>query len=155
MSSAVKIAGSAISALGQIREGYLQKAVADYQADWYMAQSREEGIRASILADKIKRAKYLMRGRQVAAYGKAGVRVGTGTPLEVMADTAAQYEKDLAINDFNMRVAQSRLRASARFKRFMGRESVISGYMSAASTLLSSYTPSPSGSANITSSSGE
>uniref|UniRef100_A0A6M3K8T7 Uncharacterized protein n=1 Tax=viral metagenome TaxID=1070528 RepID=A0A6M3K8T7_9ZZZZ len=58
---------------------------------------------------KILREKTAMTSEQRTMYAKSGVRVGVGTPLEVMADTAAQYELDLAANRYNLALSKERI----------------------------------------------
>ena len=107
MSDILQLAGNVFSAFGQIKKGQAEKAAAYYNADVLNEEARQEGIKASLVADNIRRAKRLMSGKQTARYAKAGVKIGTGTTLEVLADTAAQYDRDLAINEYNKKVKQA------------------------------------------------
>lgn len=74
---ALMAAGTAISTIGKIQEGKEQSKQIEYEAQ------------------KTERAKSRMLSRQKALYAKSGVLLSEGSPLEVMADTAAQYEMDI------------------------------------------------------------
>ena len=57
---------------------------------------------SEVEAAKITKEKGKTISAQRAAYAKAGVRLDEGTPLDVMADTAAEYELDLATGRYNL-----------------------------------------------------
>ena len=59
-----------------------------------MAASSASMIQAAGLqeADEVRRQGRMIGGKQMAGYAKAGVRLDKGTPVQVMAETAARAE---------------------------------------------------------------
>lgn len=79
----LSLGGSVISAFGQYQSGQMQKAAYDYNAAVALEQMREKM--------QTSEAKYsALTGRQASLYAKAGVDIASGSPLLVMAHTAAQ-----------------------------------------------------------------
>ena len=79
----VGAADSAVAGFGQYQSGQEQKAAYDYDAQVALQQARQ--------AQQTSEAKYSnLVGRQASAYARAGVDVASGSPLLVMAHTAAQ-----------------------------------------------------------------
>jgi hypothetical protein len=66
------------------------------EAEAIKAEGTDKLIQAQTEAEKLRRERRLTAGRQRALYAKGGVDVSSGSPLEVMADTAAEYNKDIA-----------------------------------------------------------
>ena len=128
-------AATAVTVIGQLREGQQMagaegynarvaeanaKAVresAAFQAETFRRQTEAESdiLRKSTAMEtevltkqsaleqaKITKEKQKTISAQRAAYAKAGVRLEEGTPLDVMADTAAEYELDLATGRYNL-----------------------------------------------------
>jgi hypothetical protein len=74
---------SAISGFGQYESGQQQKAAYDYNASSTLAKMRED--------EQTSEAKYAqLIGKQASAYAAAGVDIASGSPLLIMAHTAAQ-----------------------------------------------------------------
>lgn len=121
---------------GQLRQGMAAEAAGEYNAAVLEEEARQEQVRLHFLKERLRREKGKMMGAQRAGYAKAGVKL-EGTPLEVLADTAAQYEKDIAIEDYNTRVTMARKRAGAQAQRIAGEEAMVSAVYSAGGTLLS------------------
>ena len=81
--TAAGAAGSLLSGLGQYESGQQQRAAYDYNADMTLQQMQQQM--------QTSEAKYAnLIGRQASAYAKAGVDISSGSPLLVMAHTAAQ-----------------------------------------------------------------
>lgn len=142
------IAGAGLQAYGFYRQGQAAKEASDYNR-WALDESiMEENYRSGLIADKIRARKRRMRGAQVAAFMKAGVRL-EGTPLEVIADTAAQFEEELAMNESDRRLTIARLKMGIGAERMAGKEAMTAAYIQAGATILQTAgryygTPSPS-----------
>lgn len=65
-------------------------------------------------ADLARRRGRKVAGKQRAAYGKAGVRLGVGTPLEVLAETAWMTELNALREQFRFDTAAHRRRQQGR-----------------------------------------
>ena len=175
------IAATAVETIGAIREGQTQSALQKYNARVAEAEAGAvkssaefeiEALKTSTAFEtetlkrqsefeqtKIKRAKGQAVSTQQAAFAKAGVRLDEGSPLEVMADTAAQFELDLAANRYNLgiglektryeseaeqrrigygsAVKQAQLYSQAAWNRQLAKASKTAAYLKAGSTLLS------------------
>jgi hypothetical protein len=94
-------------------EGILQKRILERQAQAteYEAQYAEEQSRT--------RTKQLL-GRQRALYAKAGVDISSGSPLEIMASTAGQGEREALM-------IQRQGKEQAKMLRWYGKVAKIAG----------------------------
>lgn len=140
------IAGASLMAYGYLRQGMAAKAAADYNAEVNEEQAREEGIRVGIIEDRLRRQKKQAISTQTARFLKAGVKL-EGTPLEVLADTATQFEEDIAITKYDARVNVARLQAGAEAQRIAGKEAMFKAGLMAGGTVLSGYGMSASSAA--------
>ena len=144
------VAGVALQAYGMYRQGKAAKKASQYNSAALNEAIIQENYRAEFIADKLRAKKRRTEGAQIAAYMKAGVRL-EGTPLEVLADTAAQFEEELAINESDRRLTISRLRMGIGAERLAGKEAMTAAYISAGATILQEAgryfgTPAPSSS---------
>jgi len=128
-------AATGIKMFGQIQQAKAQQKVFEYNAA--VNRQRAEMIQQAgqLEVDKLRREKRRFTEKQVAAYAKAGVRL-TGSPLQVIADTATELEMDILIEDFNTRIGVINAQNSARLDELRGAQAMQSGYWSAGSTLL-------------------
>lgn len=121
-------------------EAKAYRAMGDFQSETLKQQSIFE-------QDKIKREKDRTISAQRASYAKSGVRIDEGTPLEVQADTAAQFELDLEANRYNTAIGLEEIRyesesgtsmskSESTYRKLLARQSKNTGYMSAGSTFL-------------------
>ena len=114
---------SSVTAYGQKRPGDAAKRAADFNAALELRRGRE---RAKAVRKKGERVK----GRQRSLIGASGVQL-KGSPLEVMAETAALVELD-AINTMRDAEATSHLekkrgKAAKKASRLAAGASVLSG----------------------------
>ena len=79
----VGLIGSALSAVAQYQKGQLEKGAYEYNAAVALQQMREQ------LQDTETKYQTLI-GKQASLYGKAGVSLTSGSPLLIMATTAAK-----------------------------------------------------------------
>jgi hypothetical protein len=163
MSTLALLAGSTIMQVGsQISTGISQSKAEQYNAR--VAESQAESARISgafqseVLKQQsktelaqIERAKKKTLSTQRATYAKSGVRVNEGSPLDVMADTAAEYELDLATSRYNTQVGLESLRydtetavnrptSEAEYRKNLAKQYKTSSYYQAGGTLLSGAT---------------
>ena len=171
LTTGLLVAGTVMSAVGQIQQGQAASSQAKANASLTEMQGREsqitaeynaavsranaEAIRTSADLDIARQrvAKETYRGAQVTRYASSGVKL-EGSPLDAMIDTAAQFELDMMITDFNAKTAQSQQEFAAQQSLRAGRSAVLlanqqasqqraqgsaykrAGYMGAGSTLL-------------------
>lgn len=149
----------ATQAYGQIQQGRIASSAAQYNAR--VAEMEAEAVRKSAAFEaqtltqqsaiekrQIEREKSRTISAQRARYAKAGVLVGQDTPLDVMADTAAEFELDLAANRYNLETGLERLRyeretgirrskSEAAYQGLLSKQYRSAGYIGASGTLLS------------------
>ena len=95
------IVGAGITAAGQIQQGRVAKAQgkATEKIQRYNAELAEREGKARMEASKLEerrvaRQEKMFRGEQRARFAKAGISISEGTPIDVLADTAAQFAID-------------------------------------------------------------
>ena len=131
------VAGAGLSAYSQIEQSKAQEKMSQYNAA--VARQDAEAAREAAAYEELRHKDETgrLRGRMLALYGKSGVTM-EGSPLEVMAESAAQAELDtLAIRRAGA-TAASRHEAQAQLDVIRGRSARRAGYYGAGTTLLSS-----------------
>lgn len=132
------IAGAALSAYGQIQQGNAAKKVAEANAQLAIQEgdSRREAHKYEGL--KLSREKNAMISEQKALYGASGVDISSGTPLDVMAKTAVEYERDIGMTGLAGDKAMLKAENEAEIYKYSGKQAQKAGWLGAGSTLLSS-----------------
>lgn len=131
------VAGTAMTAIGQIRQGQAAKAAADYNAQ--VANNN------AIVAEQQSQSQAMVQGRRammqngglLANMAANGVEVGEGSPIDILSQSAANAEMDRQNIIYNGRVKAQSLRNQAQLDTFQGETAQSNGFMSAAGTLLS------------------
>jgi hypothetical protein len=92
----------------------MQAAIADRNAMLALQQARHAERTADIEADDAARDHRRIRANMRAKYGGAGIATGAGSPLDVLADTAAEQGLDVARIRYegDMRAYEGELQAS-------------------------------------------
>jgi len=134
--TAFVIAGAAIGAAGDLMEGRDAKALANLEARQYenqaVAERQSSAYEAARLYDKQRYAAAEDRAR-LAASGVAA----TGSPVEVMADNAAQGQLDLEAIRYGSTLKQQALRTQAGVSRAQGQIAQRNSIFSAAGRIFS------------------
>lgn len=129
------IASAAVTAAGAIQQGKQQKAIAEFNAQ--VAENEAISARnaaqfeADLQSDRIER----VIAAQRAGAGGAGVQI-EGSPLAVIADTAADGELDRLAILFSGDIAAARATSQAAADRLQGRLAQTKARFSAVSALL-------------------
>ena len=131
------IVGAGVSALGSIQQGNEEKKAAKFNADILEQQAGLTRTSAELDIARMGKQKTRFVGSQKAGYSKAGVRVGTGSPLDVMADTLAEFELDEMVTRYNAEIQARGLVSESEQMRKAGKAAARAGYYKAGSTLLS------------------
>lgn len=87
---AVTVASTAASMYSQQQSAKYQSAVADQNADIADAQAKDAINRGNAEAEQRRREMRLRQGTQTANMGATGAELGSGSSLDIFADTA-QY----------------------------------------------------------------
>jgi len=124
-----------MQAMGSIQKGSSMQRAEEYNAT--VARQQAAAIRTSADLDiyRQKREARAMKSKQEALYSKAGVQL-SGSPLEVMVDTAANYNLDQMITDYNAKVGISRAENEAQYDTYLGQTYANEGLAKAGRTLL-------------------
>ena len=131
------LAGSVMSAFGQVSQGQYAMEAATYNAQVAQQQAAEQAQASKTQAFDISVQRRQMIGRQIAGAGAAGVDVNAGTPLDLLSNTAAQYERDIQYAGIG---AQENIVAGyeqAQIDLMQGRQAQMAGWMGGASSLFS------------------
>jgi hypothetical protein len=134
---AAVVGGTALSAIGTIQAGRAESGAASAEAELAEAQASQEGLREAEQERLIRKSAKELQGRQRAAAAASGVRVGTGTPLLIQADTLLTAEEDIATLKANTDVAKSRFRSSAQTFKEIGKSRRTASRFKAGSSVLS------------------
>jgi hypothetical protein len=134
---AASVVGTGLSVMGQISQANAAEAAAEanaktaqQEAAWRREAYKEEGY-------KLSREKNAMLQEQKSMYGAAGIDISTGSPLDVMAQTAAEYERDIGMYGIAANQAMVKGENEASIYRYMGKRAKTAGWLGAGSTLLS------------------
>jgi hypothetical protein len=110
---AMQMVGTGLKMYGAYKEGRDTYKSYKYNES-VMKQEGDMALRSAEMEKlRIQREKYLTGGQQKAGYAKRGVVANTGSPYEVMVDTAAQYEMDKSITDYNAKIQKMRAESQA------------------------------------------
>lgn len=134
---ALSLVGGIMGAQGQRQEGRDARAAEEYNAG--VLRANAEAIRKSNEYDVygINKAKRRFLSNQQALYAKSGVRSGEGSPLEVMIDTATQFELEKMMSKYNAEVGIAQNQNEATQREYLGKLSELRGNQRASQTLLS------------------
>jgi hypothetical protein len=92
----VTIASAGLSAFSQIRQGAYQAEVARMNAKFAGDQARVEALSGATEAETLKLKAGQFAGEQKAQFASAGVDVGSGSALDILADTRLMSDIDAA-----------------------------------------------------------
>ena len=141
--TAIGVGGQIMAGQAQAKQGRQMQQAEDYNAQ--VSRQNAQAIQQSgkFEQDKAKRQQLLFTGRQRALTAASGVQF-SGSPLDVMSDSIAESEMDMAAMRYNTDVASSRALDQADYstqlgKNYneMGKIGRMESYVKAGSTLLS------------------
>jgi len=156
------LVGGGISAFGSYQQGQETKRAQEYNASINEQESALALAGGKREADIIKQNQVLNEYRQrkeleiskgaiVGGYAKSGVSVGTGSPLDVMADSISNAELEIAIGNwnakneadtalYNSQITSSQKTSEANMRRLYGKSAATNATYQGVGTLLSSAT---------------
>lgn len=130
------VIGLAISAYSIYQQGQYQKATGKYNAEMARREGEMQKARGDIELqqhrDRLKR----LKGSQKVAFLKSGVQLGSGSALEVLADTEAQAALDEDIIKFNTAAQVWGKQAESELSLAKGRQAGRAGTLGAGATIL-------------------
>ena len=133
--AAATVGFGALQMFGQVKQG--QQAAKAEQMNAQMYRDNANSIQQAAAANKEAdlRAKSNALSTMRAAYAFRGVRL-SGSPLLVLADTAANLEADVQNREYEMLIGAQRANNQARSSDMAARNYKMQGYLSAGVTAL-------------------
>lgn len=132
------VAAAGLQAAGTLKAGMDANAAGKYnakKAKRAAAVSRDQAAAAMIRQDKEARK---AMGAMRAAYGAAGVTV-EGSPLEVLAESAANAELDRLTIKYRGELAAQGYESDAALSKFEGKSALTGSLFKAAGTILGGF----------------
>lgn len=133
---ATSLVGAGLSAYGQYRQGEAQQEA--YNANAKVAEENAKAAKESSAWEEQQSRLRLTRlmGTQRTLYAKAGVDLSSGSPLMVLADTAAKGAEEVQAIRYGGDVAATQQLNQARLDRMYGKNAYNAGMIGAGSTFL-------------------
>ncbi len=128
-------AATGMAAASSLYSGVAQRSAANFNAKLAERQGEADMAAAEAEADKTSRDVRRVIGTQRAQFAKAGVRGDVGTPAAVMADTAAEGERDVQTILRGGRLARQAAQGRAASSRQQGRTGLLVGALDAGSAV--------------------
>lgn len=132
----IAAAATVISAVGQIAQGNAQASAYQYNQQFAEAQGRIQQQQAEAQAALDKQNSDRLKGEIITTYGVAGIDPGTGTPLDVLSDAAAQAELTRQTTLYRGTLARLGDLADAQLSGIYASNAATGGYIRAGSTIL-------------------
>ena len=130
------LAGAGLAAVGAISAADTQSAILKQNANVARIQGQMTAQTEKAKQLSLSEQRRKMIGEQIAKYGGAGIDPGVGTPLDVMADTYKQYERDIQYSGYTGAVAETVGGYEAASDTWAAGMAQTSGYLNAGATLL-------------------
>lgn len=130
-------AGTALAAVGSIRQGQAAAGAANYNAQLAEQNAQVAAAQGEAAAEAQRRDSQRNIGKALALYGASGVQTDTGSPSDVLADSARNASLDNLTIKYNAKLRAMGLEAQAGLDRANASNSESAGYLNATSTLLS------------------
>lgn len=134
--SATTVVGSLASAIGEYSAGKAKRTAGEINAQGYEIQSEAAQQSAALDIVRMRKNAKLVSGQQAAAYVKGGVLPTSGSPIDVMIDSLANAELDIAIRRYNGTMEAIGYTGQANQSRYEGTQSYNAGLANAGITLL-------------------
>lgn len=134
--AALAIVSTVVSALGAISQANAASDAADYNAQIATQNAQiaqQQGQAAAAAQDKAARQKI---GLMVANYGASGIDVGSGSPLDILRDSASTAKLDNLTTLYNYQLKSQGYTNTATLDSMQSDAATTSGYLSAAGTAL-------------------
>ncbi len=131
------VGGTLLDVAGTLQAGREEETQAGIEQSIAEQQALQEELRG-VEEERLRRkAGEKLEARQRAQYSKAGVRVGEGTPLLIMAETVLDVEEDVLAIKEGTQARASTFRRTGQTFRSIGRAARTTSKFKAGSSLLS------------------
>jgi hypothetical protein len=130
-------AGTVVSAVGAVRQGQAAAGAAEYNAKLAEQNAQVAAAQGEAAAEAQSRDSQRNIGRALALYGASGVQTDTGSPSDVLADSARGAALDNLNIKYNAKLRAMGLQAQAGLDRSNAANSSSAGFLNATSSILS------------------
>jgi len=141
--------GVGMSAYGQYQSGQAQEKAYKFNAAIAEQDAAAERKKADYEEGQARLRLRQLIGTQRTLYAKAGVDLASGSPLMVLADTAARGEEDLEMIKYGGDVSVARQRNQASLQLFYGKQSRTAGTIGAFGTAAAGFSQAYAGYAGM------
>jgi hypothetical protein len=132
---ALQLGSGLFQAFGQGKQGQQLSDASLYNASIYEQQAALIKQAAGVEAEMGRRQKKSFLSTMTTNYAFRGVKM-TGSPLKVLADSAANLEQDIQTTEFNTLTRASYASSQAALERMTARNARIAGTTSAGVSLI-------------------
>ena len=136
LGTGTKLLGDIMKGVGAFQAGQGEKVINDLNAA--VARANAAAIKQSgeFEVRSLEKTKKRFGSAQRAGYAKAGVKL-EGSPINVLIDSAAEFETDLLISKYNTRVGEIQANLQGDLSKAQGKIAAAQGLGSLGNTLLS------------------
>lgn len=120
--SVIKLLGQGLGAFGTIEEGQQASGAYSYNANIATQQAIAVRNRSAITQFEKQKNLESLVGEQRAQYAGSGVKVDTGSPLDVMTDTLSKGYLDKAISAYNDEIAARAYESEAAMEKYTAKQ---------------------------------
>lgn len=131
-------ASGVLSAFGQYQQGQYQGDVADENARRMRMEAADAELRGGMEGDRIRREGRKVAGQQAAATAASGISMASGSPLDILTETAELSERDAMVAENNAKRQAYGYRTAATDSRSQGAMARRAGTFGAGATVLGS-----------------
>lgn len=143
MAAAIPFIGAGISAYGALQQGESQKQAYEMEAAAKRAQAAQVDIAANREIELTERRAEKTRSAQMVAFGGSGVMANTGSPLEIMEQTAANAAEEVLAIRNAAKYRKGSLLTEAGISQYLGGQAEDASYFNAAGSILGAASSNP------------
>ncbi len=132
----MSLAGTAMSAVGQLQAGADANKAAKYNAQVLEQNAKQTVLNSNTEATMRKRQLMKERSGAIASYGASGVQINSGSPMAVLSDLATEAELDAALTRYAGEQEAKGLNSEAAMQRREGKIAKRNAMTGAFGTLL-------------------
>lgn len=127
------IAGTAVGAVGSIVKGESEAVAYEYNASVARRNAQTSAEQGVAAVEAQQRNSVRRIGAAIAAYGASGVQVDSGSPMDVLADSARMAELDRLTTQYNYALKGAGYQSQAQLADMGAETARTSGYLNALS----------------------
>lgn len=134
---AITAVSGIVGATSNIMTGFAEKKAADQNAEIFEAQAANISAQKNIVAGQYRTKSSQLQGEAVTTAARQGVKV-SGSVAQSISQSLMQLEIEQGYQQYNLNVQRQQALNQAEFQRYQGRQALMSGFMNAGTTALSS-----------------